>query len=190
MQYGYKKNEKDRQKTFRAVPRRAARRQRADGCGGGTAADENNPGGDDGVFTIAYAPNRSNTGPPTRASGSGGGAAGGSRRCEWRNSGQRLQCDHRGAAHGQCRYMAYMEPQALALNGSAPIWAHRHEEGRGGRRKNDLPFGAHRQSGQRRDQFYRGHSGQNDGLCRPGFHLGNLKLLPTAESFRHSRMKT
>ena len=64
MQYGYKKNEKKNGRRLSALFLGALLTVSVlTGCGGdsGAAADENNPGGEDGVFTIAYAPNESNT---------------------------------------------------------------------------------------------------------------------------------
>ena len=64
MQYGYKKNEKKTGRRLSALFLGALLTVSVlTGCGGdsGAAADESNPGGEDGVFTIAYAPNESNT---------------------------------------------------------------------------------------------------------------------------------
>lgn len=64
MQYGYRKNEKKTGRRLSALFLGALLTVSAlTGCGGdsGAAADENNSGGEDGVFTIAYAPNESNT---------------------------------------------------------------------------------------------------------------------------------
>ena len=64
MQYRYKKNEKKNGRRLSALFLGALLTVSVlTGCGGdsGAAADENNPGGEDGVFTIAYAPNESNT---------------------------------------------------------------------------------------------------------------------------------
>ena len=64
MQYRYKKNEKKNGRRLSALFLGALLTVSVlTGCGGGSgaAADENNPGGEDGVFTIAYAPNESNT---------------------------------------------------------------------------------------------------------------------------------
>lgn len=64
MQYGYKKNEKKNGRRLSALFLGALLTVSVlTGCGGdsGAAADENSPGGEDGVFTIAYAPNESNT---------------------------------------------------------------------------------------------------------------------------------
>lgn len=64
MQYGYRKNEKKTGRRLSALFLGALLTVSAlTGCGGdsGAAADENNSGGEDGVFTISYAPNESNT---------------------------------------------------------------------------------------------------------------------------------
>ena len=107
----------------------------------GTTAETANPGGEDGVFTIAYAPNESNTEAADARNGLAEdlGAVLGCKVEEIQASDYNaiIEALRTGSAD-----MAYMGSQALALGvGAHRPRTHRHEGGGRRPRKGHLPFG-------------------------------------------------